>query len=372
MNFKPLLVFFFFLGFLSFVNAQTNQVEEILQQASNEYKQGKLDRVISLLSDYAYDQSLSRSTRRNILVLLAESYLYLDDEESATRIYLEIQKIDPFYFPDAKSPEMQYLGEKISTYPYLSVFAYGGLHLLSLPTVREPFSAPEVTVESINYRRDREDPFGWLAGAGCSFNLPGNHLYFSTGYSISTVTFRYNAQLRNALSSDGRRGNATLTFREKHRWSQLPLIIGFSMVPKTKIIRKLLLPYVQAGFIVEKLHNSSAQIIAPAISFPDFDELTSFGIVNIADNRTQWNYQFTAGLGLRVHLRRVFVQTDVDYAISLRPLAEPSKRFSNDLLINTFNYADDNFLLNHVGFTVGVGLYLFKSDLARPLEILSQ
>ncbi len=341
--------------------AQQPSCEAIYRQALNDFNAGRLERVISGVSECAGNKNNSRPLRRELLSLLAMVYTYLDEDENAEKAYLDLLQLDPFHSPGTDAPELAYLGERFVTYPKLSFYVFGGPFLDVKPNVSNAYTAPNVSVREVSYRRNSEDPAGATFGFTAALNILHPQLDLGIGYTFSTLSFRYTAQLDNALQADGGRGAAQLSFFEQHRWSQIPVFLNYRFIKTNHPGKTQLIPHVYAGLTIDRMHQPSARLTAPTIQFEQSGEETSAGIVLLKDLRNSINSSFIAGLGVKLHRRGFFFGADVHYSRMLRNLTETKNRYSNELLLGTFNYADSDFRLSSFTVRAGVGCFLFRS-----------
>lgn len=341
--------------------AQQMSCEAIYRQALNDFNAGRLERVVSGVSECAGNKNNSRPLRREMLSLLAMVYTYLDEDENAEKAYLDLLELDPFHSPGTDAPELAYLAERFVTYPKFSFYVFGGPFLDVKPNVVNAYTAPNVAVREVSYRRNSEDPAGATFGFTAAVNILHPQLDLGIGYAFSTLSFRYTAQLANALQADGGRGDASLSFFEQHRWSKIPVFLNYRFVKTNQPGKTQVIPHVYAGLTLDRMHQSSARLIAPTIRFEQSGQETSTGIILLENLRNTINSSVIAGGGVKLHRRGFFFGFDVHYSRMLRNLTQTKNRYSNELLLGTFNYADSDFRLGSLAVHVGVGCFLFRA-----------
>ncbi|MFM9952081.1 MAG: hypothetical protein ACKV1O_29390, partial [Saprospiraceae bacterium] len=81
------------------IAAQSMSCEAIYRQALNDFNAGRLERVVSGVSECAGNKNNSRPLRREMLSLLAMVYTFLDEDENAEKAYLDLLELDPFHSP---------------------------------------------------------------------------------------------------------------------------------------------------------------------------------------------------------------------------------------------------------------------------------
>jgi len=352
---------FLALSFSAPAAAQQISCEAIYRQALNDFNAGRLERVISMVSECADNKNNSRPLRRELLSLLAMVYTYLDEDENAEKAYLDLLELDPFHRPGTDAPELAYLAERFVTYPKFSFYVFGGPFVNVKPIVSKTYTVDEVTVREVSYRRNSEDPAGATFGFMAALNILHPQLDFGIGYTFSTLSFRYTAQLDNALQRNGVRGTAQLSFFEQHRWSQIPIFLNYRFVKTNQPGKTQLIPHLYAGLTLDRMHQSSARLVAPTIRFDESGEEFSTGIVLLSELRHSINSSFIAGVGVKLHRRGFFFGADIHYARMLRNLTDTQNRNSNDLLREDLNYADSDFKLNSLAVRAGVGFFLFRA-----------
>ncbi len=363
----PLIKLMGLLGLLAFFplsgNAQS-ECQKNLEISHELYENGLLEEVVHRLRFCAFNKNLIRPLRREILNLLTQTYLFLNEEEEARKCYEELLALDPFNRIDPRIPEIKYLADQYETFPSTTYSAFWGIQLVSRPITLQIMTPNGVVKKDINFQRETEDPLGWHAGFNVAFKLFNSNVDASLGYTHAKYSYRYNARLEQIIGAEsGILGNADLTFAEQHRWSQFSLSLVYQLVPREKIIHRVFIPFIHAGISTNVLHKTSAQIIAPSLTFPEMPEDdTNSGIIDIGDLRNQMTTSLILGGGVRLHLKRAFFQIDLRYYRFLSNLANEENRNNSELLRDTFHYIDDDFVVNSAAFGVGMGFYLFKSQ----------
>ena len=81
----------------------------------------------------------------------------------------------------------------------------------------------------------------------------------------------------------------------------------------------------------------------------------------IGDQRRRINFALLAGIGGKFRFKRTYVLLDIRYHRLLQNISSDSNRFNNDELLNTFNYVDNDFRLQSLNISAGLGVFLFRS-----------
>ncbi len=344
-----------------------SECEKNLEVSRELYENGLLEEVVHRLRFCAFNKNLIRPVRREMLNLLTQTYLFLNEDEEAKKCYQELLTLDPFNRIDRRVPEIKYLADQYETFPSTTYNAFWGIQFYSKPQILSVNSPNGVIETDVNYKRQSEDPLGWHAGLNIAFNLFNSNIDASLGYTHAKYTYHYNAHLEGAQGMvAGMTGTADLSFLEQHRWSQFSLSLLYQLMPREKIIHRILIPFVHAGVSTNILHSKSAQIIAPSLTFSDLPEENNanFGIVDISDLRSKTSTSLMLGGGMRFHFKRAFLQFELRYYRFLSSLASEENPNSDtrQQLRDTFNYVDDDFIVNSAAFGVGLGFYLFKTQ----------
>ncbi|KAA3625957.1 MAG: hypothetical protein DWQ02_20650 [Bacteroidetes bacterium] len=335
---------------------------ELLDKARNDFEIGKLERVEPRIKGCLRKQ-LSTDLRKKILELLIESALFLNDQEKAEEYYLDLKFIDPFATFNGFVPELRYLSDKFVTFPSTtySFHAGGTPNLVGIDMDGTP---PGVELMDLNLKREGGDLFGWFAGVEAAFNVDNSRWDASVGYTFHKNYLHYAADLGNALfdPQTGETGPATLTFREQSHWSQLSLGLIYQFKKRDRFERAVS-PYlfVRIGGIYN--HNKAAKIFEPGIDFVIQDVLRTRNSLDIGPFRRDFLLSAKAGAAVRVRLyRHLFAQTGFVYHRILTNMGQEVKDYTPyNIMVDTFNFQDDNFTAHQIGIFAGFGIYLFKT-----------
>ena len=335
---------------------------EIIQDAFASYEKGKLPDVVSLSSICLYQNTLNRTQQKALYQLLIETYLFLDEKEKAQEIYGQLLKFDPFAdIRKEETPELEYLRRDFETFPKTMYTFSGGIYLFALPEVTQVFSAPNTSILRENYTRSRADTISWTMSFHFGINLFNSHLYFHSGLGASNLLFQYEGLYLTEEASTTT--EAFLTFQERHRWFQIPFYVSYQFIPHGKVVKKKLVvaPYVYTGVAMELLRTNKSFMRDISIFFvePNFTRRTD--PVNLKTTRNTTNLSFLIGGGIKFNFQRVYLNLDLQYNRMLRNLVDENKRFDNPNIVENFRYVDNDFKLDRLGLTMGIGLNLFKS-----------
>lgn len=338
-----------------------NPCSEAILEGRRLFSQGKLSRAIEIATPCINSKNIARPIKRELLNLIIEAYIFRDENEKAEEAYEELLGLDPFNRFDQNIPELVYLREAFETYPVFSLIGYGGFHFFTRPTVQQQYEVGNVIRLDEKYQFERGDALGYTLGVNANLNLFRSNFDLMLGLGFSRINFRHTRFLENVPGPDGSRLPAQLSLVERQGIIQLPLALSYNFVEKGKVFRKDFIPYVFAGVVFEFLQKESASFLAPTLSYTEVDSTLQSGIINIQEQRRKSNVSLLAGLGVKMHIKRFFVDLNIRYTRSLNNVAKPEGRFDNTLLVEQFFYLDNDFLLNHFTGAVGVGYFFFKS-----------
>jgi hypothetical protein len=359
---KQQITLFLLLLLLTTGGMAQSACQEQLSRARRLYEEGRLEEVEGILESCMHSTSMSRPIRREMLALLQEVYIFLDDRSMADSVHLELLRLDPFFRQNVEIPEVRYLQNSFETYPVATYGLRLGAYLFSRPIIDQHYTAfPDLSVGGVTYKRRNDDQYGWTANADISFNLFRSSIELATGIGLSNIYMRRNFTFLNARTLSGEQLPADLSFLERQRWTQIPLLIQVNGLPRSKIIQSRFIPYLLVGGSWEFMVKHAAQAIGPEINFPGDVDDRSASIIPTGDQRRRFNFAFLAGLGGKFRFKQSFVLLDVRYHRLLQNVADGTDRFANERLLNTFNYVDNDFKLYSLNINVGAGLFLFRS-----------
>src|SRR5688572_17743004 len=125
---KILISLIFLTGYCIDVQAQ-EECELVLIRATDEFNAGHFYNVPTMLKE-CLDKHQTREWRQRAHLLLAQTYLLLEDPAGAEKSYLEVLQANPEYVTDAsRDPiDLVYLSSKFTATPVFTVFGKLGLN----------------------------------------------------------------------------------------------------------------------------------------------------------------------------------------------------------------------------------------------------
>jgi hypothetical protein len=346
--------------------AQVDSCYESLTQASQLYEAGKLGQVIATLDDCLHNRSLDRVTRRKMLNLATEAYIFMDSTQLARRTLLELLSLDPFFKVNEDIPEMRYLRQEVITFPAMELSTFFGPYLLS----RAEFSSTELHPQAKFIDRryslkgvDGDYDVSWGFNTGIDVGLAlhrYSNLDLHVGLNLSRYSFRYLLEMDNVPNFEMQPDRALLFVAEKHFWLSAPIYLSWNLIPRESIVDRHWVPYLKFGGTYDRLLQQSAKLSSLRLSFPPEEKFNLAPVERIGAYRQASNFSLLAGAGLKLHLHQSFLLFDLQYSRSLQNMRNTSQaRYRND----AFYYVDQDFRLSNLCFRLGFGTFLFKAKI---------
>lgn len=351
----------FLIGATHVQGQNLDDCEAVLNQATEEFNAGHFYGIPGLLHG-CLSKNQRPAWRQRAYILLAETYLLLDDPIGAERSYLEVLKANPEFVTDAgRDPiDLVYLSSKFTATPIFSIYGQLGGNV-----------SP---ANSIHARST-------YAGAGSgSYKLRGG---FNFGCGVE---FHYDENLGASLEANymftayqfdqaGIFGRDNLSVIDRQSWVKLPLTIRFSdAAGKYR-------PYGYVGYSVDILMSDRGSITYSDRNFTDGriipDERES-PVLNFKPKRNILNRSFILGGGVKYKLGLEYAFIDLRYSIGLTNLVKVEntiERNNPEDPAFTWGYVDNLFKLNNLSVSVGYIYPLYKPrklKKARPRSVLQK
>jgi hypothetical protein len=340
------------LAFSLRVSAQ-DECELSLLQANEEFNAGHLSGIPAILKDCLEKNGNNREWRQRAYLLLAETYLLLEDPEAAEESYLNVLRANPEYVTDAKRDpiDVVYLSQKFTSTPIFMWHAYLGPNTSIARVIHDVRSGGE-TYTNEKYRLR----IGWQAGGGFDYNY-NDYLSAAIDATFQQSTFKHETTNLFGIDKD------IVNFVDKQTWVSVPFSVKLSDA-KGKLRR-----YTYAGYAFNflllnradvELKNRDAQ---PAVDEGPMD-LTSFdktiSNIDLAGNRNARNSSLFLGVGLKYKYKLDFFYFDARYSFGLKNVADINHRFSSTQDGLPFPYVDDDFRIDNLAVSVGYIHPLYK------------
>lgn len=350
---------FFFITFSSFAQSDS-ECEQALTQAQDEFDAGHFYGIPAILKDCLSKFSTEQSVRAYLL--LAQSYLLIDDPISAEDSYMKLLTADPEYVADvSKDPiDIFYLSKKFTTTPVFTPHFRGGVNgsIYRLIHPVNTFSEPVNIQHSVKLT--------FQIGGGIDWNINENFsLCSELTYSRKAFTINYSGIFKQD----------NLSYTEKQNWFDIPLYLKYS--DSEGKIR----PFGYAGYALNILFGPKAGLIYTNIS-PVANEgqlPTSDVDVKLGYKREALNRSFVVGGGFRYKVGKNFAFADVRYMLGLTNLTKVGTNFyeSKALSGNEYTVEDtatryafigDYFRLDNVSISFGYVMPIYHPSRVKKVR----
>ena len=323
------------------VFAQSENCEQILIQADNEFREGRFYGIPSMLKS-CLDGGFSNEQKVRAYLILTQTYLILDDPIAADDSYLKLLKADPEYVANpARDPiDVYYLSKKFTSTPVFTPHIRLGLNT-SLPR-----GIQQINTSGTSLDQSQLFKVGFQAGVGVDWNL-NNTWSICTEANIAYKAF--------GSESKGYSKNDIQRMQEKHTGFDIPFYVKYA-VDSGKIR-----PFGYVGFAINLL--TSAKV---SLEFSDYTPSnTEVGIKqnsvtneNVYYKRVPLNQSLVLGGGVKYKLGRDFVYADLRYMAGINNFTKPDKNYYDqnnefDQLITKYQFVSDFFRLDNLSLSFG-------------------
>lgn len=334
MHLKKLLSGFFL--FVYFINAsgQSNDCEQTLNQASEEFNAGHFYGIPSLLKPCIDKNAFSNEQQVRAYLLLCQAYLIVDDPIAAEDSYLKLLKADPEYIAtDEKDPiDVVFLSKKFTSTPIFTPRIRIGANTSLYRTIYDISTGSTQSNEKIKHVLKP----GFQVGGGLDWNINDN-------FSIcADVILSYKAfkTIRSEIHHDD-----TQTITEKQYWLDVPLYLKYSDI-KGKIR-----PYGYAGIAANYLFSSHASMDYENFNAAHTTQSPSTGPdVKLTNIRRALSRSLVFGGGVRYKIGIDFIFADLRYMAGLSNLSTGTY---DNVLAAQYVYADSKFRLDNLSISIG-------------------
>lgn len=325
-----------------------DECEVMLTHATEEFNAGHLYGIPGMLKD-CIEKNNNREWRQRAYLLLAETYLLLEDPLGAEQSYLNVLWANPEFVTDEKRDpiDLVYLSRKFTATPIFAWRAYLGPNTSIARVIHDVRAGGETYTEQ-KYRLR----MGWQLGGGFDFNY-NEYLSASLGASLLQATFRHETTNLFGVGKD------ILNFIDKQTWIGVPLSINLCE-PSGKLRR-----YTYLGYSFNFLLMDRADVeVNNRDGRPGEDELTSFdkniSNVSLSRNRSARNSSVFLGVGVKYKYKLDYFYVDARYSFGMKNLADVNNRFASTQDGLPFPYVDDDFRLDNLAISVGYIHPLYK------------
>jgi hypothetical protein len=309
-----------------------NLCSQNLKKAQKEHDEGRLTEVPGILES-CLKEGFTKEQKLQGYRLLILTYLFTDEPSLADENLLLLLKVDPEYKinPGVDPVEFVTLFNQYNTSAVISIGLVGGVNQ-SRAHLDRTFAT-----DNSNNKATYKPHIGFQAGLSADILLK-KAFQINTGVQIAQKKYEYSNTMFNYT---------TLNLQESQLWLELPLALKYNFGYKNKLV-----PYVYSGAAMALFLSSSGTLTRVSTSG---DNNASGPNVSLTDLRNKLNSSAFAGAGIKYKLGYGYINLDLKYAIGLKDIANPDKRYSNNELVYFYGYIDSDFKLNN--FYVSVGYF---------------
>jgi opacity protein-like surface antigen len=327
----------------SYTNAQ-NECEEILTRATEEFNAGHLYGIPGMLND-CINKNQKDDWRQRAYLLLAETYLLLEDPIGAENSYLQVLRANPEYVTDPQRDpiDLVYLSKKFTATPIF------GVHIMVGPNTSPMRIIHDVNIGGESHTKQLYNlRLGWQIGGGIDYNYTSKTT-ISAGFNYVFTGFQHVSKNLFGLNRD------IVELLDRQTWAVIPLTVKYG-VDKGKMR-----PYGYAGFSFNLLLRDKGILNVynrdSRMSDGSGDELSSAENetpnLNLTNHRQRLNSSFIVGGGIKYKYKLDFFFVDVRYSFGMKNLTDTKNRFSNYAEGLPYPYVDDDFRMDNFAISVG-------------------
>jgi hypothetical protein len=325
----------------SFTVFAQDECELKLTQALEEFNAGHFYVIPGLINE-CLKQKDSREWRQRAYLLLAETYLLLEDPIAAENSYLEVLKANPEFLTDRQRDpiDMVYLSSRFTAIPKVSVYAMAGFNMGITRIIHD------VKLENESGKYSVKP--GWQLRGGLDWNF-NREISVGTELNYGVTSFIHTSSNQFGIDRDVNE----LSSQQTH--VSIPVMIKYTDA------RGMYRPYGYVGFSQQYLLRDRGKVVSQNRNLIiDDDDIpgTLFNVetgeeinLNLIENRNRFTQYVLIGTGVKYKSNLNFFFLDIRYAAGLSNVIDPTKRYS----ANVFNWpvVDDDFRLDNLSIAVG-------------------
>ena len=368
MHLKKLVTAFFLIGYFINASAQTNECEQTLNQAAEEFNAGHFYGIPSLLKPCIEKNAFSSEQQVRAYLLLCQAYLIIDDPIAAEDSYLRLLKADPEYIAtDEKDPiDVVFLSKKFTSTPVFTPHIRLGGNTSLFRTIYD------INTYSLPGKVNHILKPGFQVGGGVDLNINDN-ISLCADVILSYKAYK---NVRPVFTT------GVLTVTEKQFWLDVPIYLKYTDH------KGLIRPFGYIGFAPSYLLNSKASLEL-VISSPSRNSqtITTGPDVSFTHFRHRLNRSVVIGGGVRYKIGKDFVFADLRYMVGLSSLStnpykldpgdgqNPQGKKTVSDLATLYGYVDPIFRMDNLSLSIGYVRPLYdprKIKKARGVKSVSR
>lgn len=329
---------------IQIVNGQRVDCNQSLEQARNEFQQGHLYTIPSILKP-CLDNGFNKVQKIEAYLILTRTYLLIDDPISAEDSYLKLLKLDPEYEVNEETDpvDVVYLDKKFTTTPIFILFAKGGLNFSNANTIIN-YGVDNTNISGEEYSAK----LGFNIGAGAELNINDQ---FSVGLELNYFNRRY--EYKNQLFG----GDSQVLLESQ---SSIDLPIFFKYRRKYNNFH----PYIYLGYSVNYLINASAEVELTDLIITGENNNSEIGVTgppeSLTDLRKALNTFAVGGIGTKYRIGYNYIFLDIRYYYGLRNFVNTENQYSSNSLLYKYGIVDDYKRLTSTSISLGYIWPLYK------------
>ncbi|MBL0744320.1 porin family protein [Chryseolinea lacunae] len=315
-----------------------DECELTLSRALEEFNEGHLYGIPGMLSG-CIEKNQNSEWRQRAYLLLAETYLLLEDPLGAEQSYLNVLRANPEFVPDQnRDPiDLVYLSKKFTATPIFSFWAQAGPNVSPVRVIHDVSIGGEAgTKQKYNLK------LGYQGGAGFDFNY-NERISVSAGLNFTSTVFKHTTQNLFGQNKD------IVEMVDRQSWLTVPIAIKYcDDVGKIR-------PYGFIGFSVQAMITDKASIKIFNRDSKLGEELSSSDkqspSLNFKDKRQTFNQSLFVGGGVRYKYKLDYFFVDLKYSLGFRNVVSADHRY--DDITYRWTYVDDDFRLDNLTLSIG-------------------
>jgi len=326
-----------------------DECELVLVQATEEFNAGHLYGISAMLKD-CLDKNQRREWRQRAYLLLAETYLLLEDPIGAEQSYLNVLRANPEFVTDPnRDPiDLVYLSGKFTSTPIFSLFGFAGPNISPVRVIHDVRAGGEAyTKERYGVR------LGWQVGVGADFNY-NDFISASAGFTLVQASFKHTTTNLFGMNRD------VVQFVDQQSWATFPLSVKYSEASGK--FRRYGYAGVSFNYLVSDKGNVDLKNRDAKVN--DVDQFLEFpktiSNVDVLQNRERLNASFFIGGGVKYKYKLDYFFVDLRYSFGLKNVVNPANRFNSVTDGLPYPYVDDDFRLDNLALSVGYIHPLYK------------
>jgi len=338
-----------------------DKCESVLANATAEFHAGHFYEIPELLKE-CLTQNQNREWRQRANLLLAQTYLLLDDPVGAEKSYMEVLRANPEYVTDDKRDpiDLVYLSSKFTASPVFSLFAKVGPNI----SIIRPILRREAFAGSFDKQYILRP--GFQAAVGVEWHYD-DKLSASVEGNFAFTSYK--------LERTGVFGRDMIEMKDNQTWVRIPLFIKYSDD------QGQYRPYGYAGISADILLTDRATFLYTDVNLESTEEGPALGqqpaespVLNLKSKRNVFNYSCFVGGGVKYKLGLQYAFIDLRYSFGMTNLVNTQNsiydytirdKTSEDFQetgdpTTTWGHIDDYFRMDNLFLSVGYVHPLYK------------